>query len=409
MKTKKWIKIITVLITLTVLTGGGVYAYQTFKPSTVSAATEQIKTVVSTKGDILIAISADGTSRFSTTNLNFKSSGTISEILVASGDKVAAGASLAKLGIDNLQSQVTQAKANYESAVAKLDKLKNGPTAGEIAAKQAAINAAKQAVTIETKIYNEKKTLYNDGKLSYSELLGEQAKLESAKGQLKSAEYALTLLKQVDPQDIVVAEQLVNQTKAALDMAVYNLESVNLKAPAAGTILTVNGKVGENAATSTQNSAFIVMTDTDTVFLDAEIFEDDISKVEMGQLVDIEFNALVGEEFTGKVVSIAGLATTDSSGIIKYEVTVAMDKVDPRIRSGMTANLAFIFQKANNVVTIPNEAVKRIDRQSVVEVKLADGTIENRIISTGLTDGTRVEVVSGLNAGETLVIRKAVG
>lgn len=406
MKTKKWIKISAVLIILAILAGGGVYAYQALEPTTLSAATEQIKTIVSTKGDILIAISADGTSRFSTTNLNFKSSGTISEIMVAAGDKVSAGTALAKLSIDNLQSQVEQAKANYESAVAKLDNLKSGPTRDEIAAKQAAINAAKQAVTIGTEIYNEKMTLYNDGKLSYVEILGEQAKLESAKGQLKAAEYALALLKQVVPQDVTVAEQLVNQTEAALAMALNNLESVTLKAPAAGTVLTVNGKVGENTSTAAQNSGFIVMTDMDTVFLDVQIFEDDISKVEMGQLVDIEFNALVGEEFTGKISGIASLATADSSGIIKYNVTVTMDKVDPRIRSGMTANLELIFQKANDVVTISNEAVKRVDRESVVEVQLADGTFEDRIITTGLTDGTRVEVVSGLNAGETLVIRK---
>ena len=85
-----------------------------------------------------------------------------------------------------------------------------------------------------------------------------------------------------------------------------------------------------------------------------------------------------------------------------------MDKSDERIRSGMTASLSLIFQKAAGVVTIPNEAVKRVDRTSVVEVRNTDGTTEIRKISTGLTDGVRVEVTEGLKAGETLVIRKAV-
>lgn len=410
MKTKKWIKVTIFLTILAILTSGGVYAYMTYYPTTVSAATEQIKTVTSTKGDILIAISADGVSRYSVTSLNFRSSGTIADILVQAGQKVAKGETLAKLSIENLQNQVVQAKANDQSAVAKLEKLKIGPSSAEIAAKQAAIDSAKRTVTIETSIYREKETLYNDGKISYSEFLAQKSKLESVKGQLKSAESQLTLLKQIDANDVIVAEQLVSQMKAALDMAVNNLESINLKAPVDGIILSVNGKVGENAATSTasQGSAFIVMADSEKMYLDAEIFEDDIGKVQLNQLADISFNAMTGEKFTGKVVNIANLATTDSTGIIKYTVTIAMDKADERIRSGMTAGLALVFEKASNVVTIPNEAVKRVDRNSVVEVQNADGTTEIRKISTALTDGTRVEVTAGLTVGEKLIIRKAV-
>lgn len=409
MKMKKSLKVITFLIILAVLTGGGVYAFQTYSLAAQPTPTEQVKTATSTKGDILIGISADGVSRFSVTSLNFKSSGVISEVLVQQGQRVAKGDVLARLNVDNLQNQVAQAEANYQSALAKLEKLKNGPGSAEISAKQAAIDTAKRTVTIETDIYREKERLYNEGKASLSEFLAQKSKLESAKGQLKSAESQMTLLKQIDPSDVIVAEQLVNQTKAALDMAVVNLDGISLKAPTGGFILSVNGKPGESAtAASSQGGAFIVMADSDLIYLDADVFEDDVGKVQIGQKVDIAFNAIPGENLAGTVASLSSLASTDSSGIVKYKVTIVMDKSDERIRSGMTASLSLIFQKAAGVVTIPNEAVKRVDRTSVVEVRNTDGTTEIRKISTGLTDGVRVEVTEGLKAGETLVIRKAV-
>jgi len=272
-----------------------------------------------------------------------------------------------------------------------------------------AIDSAKRTVTIETDIYREKERLYNEGKIALSEFLAQKSKLESVKGQLKSAESQMALLKQIDPNDIVVAEQLVSQTKAALDMAVVNLDGISLKAPTDGVILAINGKPGENATSaSSQSGALIVMTDSDLIYLDADVFEDDVSKVQIGQKVDIDFNAMPGESLSGTVSALSSLASTDSSGIVKYKVTIVMDKSDERVRSGMTASLSLIFEKASGVVTIPNEAVKRVDRTSVVEVKNTDGTTELRKISTGLTDGVRVEVVDGLKAGETLVVRKAV-
>jgi len=409
MKMKKGLKWVTFLVILAVLTGGGVFVYQTYVQASQPVPTEQVKTVTSTKGDILIGISADGVSRFSVTSLNFKSSGIISEILVQPGQRVSKGDILAKLNVENLQNQVAQAEANYQSALAKLEKLKNGPSSAEITAKQVAIDSAKRTVTIETDIYREKERLYNEGKIALSEFLAQKSKLESVKGQLKSAESQMALLKQIDPNDIVVAEQLVSQTKAALDMAVVNLDGISLKAPTDGVILAINGKPGENATSaSSQSGALIVMTDSDLIYLDADVFEDDVSKVQIGQKVDIDFNAMPGESLSGTVSALSSLASTDSSGIVKYKVTIVMDKSDERVRSGMTASLSLIFEKASGVVTIPNEAVKRVDRTSVVEVKNTDGTTELRKISTGLTDGVRVEVVDGLKAGETLVVRKAV-
>lgn len=409
MKKVKLFKAVSILLVLAVLAGGVYLGSRLLFPAKVTAAAEPLKTAVSTRGDVLIAVSADGISRLSVTSLGFRSSGTIAEIKVQEGQAVKAGDILASLGIDNLQNQVAQAQANFDAATAKLAKLQAGPSASEIAVKQAAIDAAKQSVYYEYKIVAEKQALYDDGKTSYADLLAEKSKLESAKGQQKAAEYSLTLLKQIDPNDVIVAEQLVSQMKAAMDMAIYNLESVRLKAPATGTILTVNGKVGETAsATATAQNAFIIMTDSDKVYLDAAVYEDDISKIEMGMAVDITFNAFPGDKFSGKVVSISRIAVTDASGIIKYTVGVVLDKADDRIRSGMTASLALIFQKAANAVTIPNEAVVRIERSSMVEVMLADGTTEMRKVSTGLTDGTRVEVTTGLNAGETVVLRKVV-
>lgn len=409
-KSKGWVIFLVIVLAGGLLSGGWYY----FNNKNVEAANgvkQEIKTVTSIKGDILVAISADGISKHATTNLNFKNNGIVEDIFVKEGQLVNRGTVLAKVTTENLHYQVEQAEANYNGAMAKLEKLKSSPSSTELALKELAVENARNSLGIAEEVFALKEELYNEEKLSQLEYLAEKSKLENAKVQLKTAEIQLEAVKQIDPNDLKVAEEAMNQAKAALDIAKKNLDNVYLRAPEKGVVLSINGKKGENSTVTTGgqlSTGFIVLGEEQQIYVEANILEDDIGQIELDQKVMVSFDAVFGENFDGTVSSIANTATVEQSGITTYKVQVKLDNYDVRIKGGMSASLSFIFARALDVVSISNEAVKRLDGSTVVEIQLPDGNTEMRKIKTGLTDGVRVEVAEGLEAGETIVIRKTV-
>lgn len=403
--------IAVVIVALFVFTG--VYVYKSINADAVSDE-EQTKTVTVSKKDIKIAISSDGKSSYPVFNANFKTNGIVKEIYVKEGQKINAGEKLAKLDTQNLEYQLQQATANYNSALAKYNKVKSGPSSVEVNAKQIAVTNAKNALAISQESYDFKLQQFNDGKVSEIEVLTEKSKLESAKAQISTTDAQLKIIKYTDSNDLTVASEAVNQTKAALDIAKNNVSESIIISPSSGIILSINGKTGEVVSTSgtsqTQGEAqgFIVIANMDSITVESSVLEDDINVIKLKQSVEVNFNALQDETFTGVVTLISSNPIIDQSGIVTYKVYITIEKGNENIKLGMTAGLSFIIQQVKNVVIAPNEAIKRIDGVSSVEILKSDGTSNFKKIETGLTDGINVEIKSGLKEGDKILIRKVV-
>lgn len=403
--------IVVAVVTLFVLTG--VYIYKSINADAVSNV-EQTKSVTASRKDIKIAISSDGKASYPVFNVNFKASGIVKEIYVKEGQKINAGDKLAKLDTLNLEYQLQQATANYNSALAKYNKVKSGPSSVEVNAKQIAVDNAKNALAISQESYDFKLQQFNDAKLSESELLAEKSKLESSKAQKSSADAQLRITKYTDSNDLTVAKEAVNQTKAALDIAKNNISESIIVSPSSGIILSINGKSGEavsssgTSQTQGESQGFITIANIDNITVESSVLEDDINIIKLNQPVEVNFNALQDETFTGAVTLISSNPIIDQSGIVTYKVYITIEKGNENIKLGMTAGLSFIIEQVKNVVIAPNEAIKRIDGASSVEILNSDGTSNFKKIETGLTDGINVEIKTGLKVGDKILIRKVV-
>jgi len=135
----------------------------------------------------------------------------------------------------------------------------------------------------------------------------------------------------------------------------------------------------------------------------ASINEGDISDLEAGQSIraNIEAIGLIGLE--GKVTGLGAVPKIDNSGIVSYTVTAVLDKPNERIFDGMSAFVTFIKKEKTNVLLISNKAIFIEEGKQYVQVRKADGTIEKRPITAGLSNGSQSEVIEGLEAGETVV------
>ncbi len=175
-------------------------------------------------------------------------------------------------------------------------------------------------------------------------------------------------------------------------------------APIDGEIIARSVEPGQTVAA---NEKLFVMSDR--LIIQAQIDETDIGRVKVGQRTELTLDAYPTEVVTGRVDAIAYEATTVNN-VTMYYVDILPDHVPPFMRSGMTANIQVITAMTNNALVLPTAAVQMEGKSASVQRPDPSGsdrpiTVK---IGTGLSDGKRVEITSGLNEGDkvsTVVVR----
>jgi len=125
--------------------------------------------------------------------------------------------------------------------------------------------------------------------------------------------------------------------------------------------------------------------------------------VQVGQSVALTFDAISGKNYEGKVVQVAQ-AGEDVLGAVKFTVTVELTDADTSVKPGMTAAVNITVQQLNDVLLVPNRAVRLVDNQRVIYV-LADGQAKQVKVNLGASSDTMSEVVSSdLKAGDLIIL-----
>jgi HlyD family secretion protein len=423
-----------------------------------SSNIDQYQTVEAVKGELVATIGATGTVRsYQTSMLIWQTTGTIGSINVAPGDKVNAGDVLASLektslpqtiimaqadlvnaqnALDNLKVSTSStaqaelnlvtAQKNYYSAKATLDNLKaknKGSTSEAVQNAQAQVTLAQNRLNgaqtyfdyvknlgqddpnyaaAYTALYNAQQALKSaQNNLNYyllvpsgRDIAEASAKVDVAKAQLDDAQRQWDKLKDGPAaSDIAAAQARVDAATATLNMA-------RLTAPFSGTVTEVNGLIGDQVSPATQA---IRIDDLSHMQMDVQVSEVDINSVQVGQSVALTFDAISGKNYEGKVVQVAQ-AGEDVLGAVKFTVTVELTDADTSVKPGMTAAVNITVQQLNDVLLVPNRAVRLVDNQRVIYV-LADGQAKQVKVNLGASSDTMSEVVSSdLKAGDLIIL-----
>jgi len=230
-----------------------------------------------------------------------------------------------------------------------------------------------------------------------------QANLETAEAALEKSRDELAL-KEAGPRqvDIDLAEAEVRQAQANVLQMMEKINKAILKAPVDGVITAVEKEPGEIAQA---NSVVISMINTGRFQVEVNVSETEIAKVKLGNKVLMTLDALgPDEEFTGQIIKIDP-AETVISGVIYYKATSVFDTEDERIKSGMTVNLDIRTDAKENVLYLPYYVIKERNGEKYVLV-LEDGEITERVVKTGLEGETRVEILEGVEQGESVVMER---
>ncbi len=234
-------------------------------------------------------------------------------------------------------------------------------------------------------------------------LLNAQNAINTAQSGLDQANASLALKQAAArPEDVAAARAQILSASGQVQAASAAIENGLVRAPADGTITSIDVKVGEQA---TPGKSAIVLQDVNNLHVEANISEANIANVKPGQEVGFTFDALGSDrKFKGTVATIDP-ASTVVSGVVNYKVTASLEKLE-EIKPGMTANMTVLVATKENVLAVPTRAVLSHDNKKFVRVvdDQKKKTYHEVEVETGMeADGGIVEITSGLSDGQQIV------
>ena len=313
--------------------------------------------------------------------MHAKVSGYVRKINVDIGDRVKTGQVLAVLEVPELMAQVQGAAAGVRHSQQEVARAQNDLVRDE--AQFAALHANAQRM--------EDANRARPGLIAQQELDDAQAKDRAAAAQVESAKSALSASK----QQLEMAQANNSQVTAMSDYT-------RIIAPFDGVVTWRYADTGAlvQAGTSNSNSAPVVkLAQVNLLRLRVPVPESLAATVRAGQPVDVAVQA-TGEHFTGKVTRYTD-SLDRTTRTMQVEIDVANDSY--KLQPGMYANVALQTQSRADALTIPIQAVHNNDKTMVLLVD-QQNRVQSREIKTGLEDPVRVEVISGLNEGDRVIV-----
>lgn len=232
-----------------------------------------------------------------------------------------------------------------------------------------------------------------------------------AQTRLKEAqEYYNVLTGDPMPED-TTNESLIalKQAKSNLEDAQANLDGTKIVAPFAGTIMQVNASGGDTAAFNSTESGvvnaaqIIVIDDTSKPYLDVYWDESDWSLLKVGTAVEITFDDLPDQVFSGKITEVdSDLYATDSSTAIRGEVSLDSSYADLNLPVGASASVEAVSQRAENAIYVPIEALHDLGTGQYAVFVLTNGEPKVRMVEVGLQTAQYAQITSGLEPGDVV-------
>ena len=355
---------ITIAIAAIVVIGAALFFFMGKKENTnVGFETAKVQTAT-----ITTSVTATGTIEpVTSVTVGTQVSGIVSHLYVDYNSTVKKGQVIAELDRTNLMSELNSAKANFSSAQSEMQYQRGN--------------------------YQRYQALYKKGLVSADEY--ESAKL--------SYDRAV--------ESVKTAQQSVARAKT-------NLGYATITSPIDGVVLSKAVEEGQTVAASFNTpELFTIAQDLTNMQVVADVDEADIADVKEGAKVTFTVDAYPDDVFQGSVTQVRQSATT-TNNVVTYEVVISAPNSDLKLKPGLTANVTITTNEKANVCAVPvkalrfnpneimlspDEKIVNCDAKNKVWVKQGQ-TIRAIAVETGISDGTLTEIISGLKAGETVII-----
>jgi len=207
-------------------------------------------------------------------------------------------------------------------------------------------------------------------------------------------------------QDVRQAEDAATTAAKVADYDKAQVDKSEIRSPIDGTVLQLNVQQGETVAAGLSAPTVITVADLDRLEVEDYVSEEDIGKVKIGQKATVVVDSFPSTPFSGAVQKIYA-GSTIQQNVVTYDVVVSISDPTHRLRPDMTSTVNIIVGQRSNVLMVPSVAIQLGTNGSTVNVmKTVDGKLQMVAVpvKTGGTDGVNVEILSGLNEGDTVVL-----
>ncbi|HEY2931295.1 MAG TPA: efflux RND transporter periplasmic adaptor subunit [Acidobacteriota bacterium] len=404
---KKLLLALSVIVVLAAFS----YLYFFSEPKVVSASEVKVETGTSRNGNTVLTVSGYVVAHHKIA-VGAKVMGRVAWIGVEKGDKVQKGQTLVKLEDDEYTAQVNQARANVAAAEARADQLHAGYRPQEKLQARASVLQAEANLKNAEEDYRRIERLFHEGVVPKADLDRATAQRDVARAQLESARQA-SAITEIGPraEEIRAADAQLRQMKAALDYALTQLASTEIKAPVSGTVLQRIVERGEMVTPSAfgesgARTSVVSLADLNDLQIELDISQADFARLKMGQRCEITPEAFSNLKYSGYIAEIAPEADRAKATV---QVKVKVEKPDERLRPEMNARVNFLDdEKPSGPATrvsrplVPKAAVIKKDNSDFVFV-IKGNRVEQRLVRLAEQRGDFYYVIEGLSGGESVV------
>jgi HlyD family secretion protein len=448
----KW-KVTTGLIGSVIALGGVVASVRWSRSAQVTVQTATVN-----RGDLTSVVTASGEIKPRTyTNLGANAQGRITDLMVKEGDPVHRGQVVARIESIQANADVQAQRASVASAEADSSASEAGLKVQDdtIRTQQATIERTKSDLDLARINFERYDQLYKSGVAPKSDYDQRKSAYDSQVAGLREAELRLDQLRSQRAQSlaqITSAQRRVTQAQAGLTRVNDILEKHDVVAPLDGIVTNLPVQIGETVVPGVQNSAASsVMTVADMSLITAEVKVDetDIVNLKIGQKADVTIDAVPDRTFSGHVIEIGNTAILRSTGQVAsssatssteakdFKVVVALDDPPNTIRPGLSCTAKIVVATRKEVLAIPIQALtvrqkgdledaaasaskqkQKDNGQAPVDLAaekhrreevtgvfvIVNQKAEFKKVDTGITGSTDIEVLSGVQPGEQIVI-----
>jgi HlyD family secretion protein len=407
------------LIVLVVLIGAGAwYWFGIKKPDA-----PQYRTATLEKGRLIASVSATGTLvPVVSVQVGSQVSGQLKEVLVDFNSQVSKNQLIARIDPESFEYRVRQSQADLDAARAQV-----ATQHANIAAQRAALSQVEVTLADARRDLERKEQLSDKKFLSPAEVDKARAMVNSLVEQQKSA------VAQVDVARANAgnAAAMVKQREAALSQARVDLERTSIRSPVSGIVIKRSVDKGQTVAASLQApELFVIAEDLTDMRVDTAIDESEIGKIKIGQRATFTVDAFPGKTFEGEVRKVRKSAQVVSN-VVTYLVDVSAPNPELQLLPGMTANVRVVTDTFEDVLKVPNAAIRfrppqssddkpgkskrsegdksgrgngRPDPTSSTIYVLKKGELKAIPVKTGASDGKMVQVTGeGVTEGMEVV------
>lgn len=329
------------------------------------------------------------------------------------GDRVARGQTLCVISTGEIEAEVREARADFIKAKKKYIELDQWDKTPDVSKARRDVSQAKSQLSQAESKLKEDKTLLDAGIIPRSEYESTLQDLEDKKMQFTSSRENLrAVLDKGDSDYFEIAQMELENARAKMEAAEAKLAKATITAPVDGIAIQPVPKDKEETAISTgmvvtEGQTLVSVASVEGLSITTEVDELDINSLETGQPVKVTGDAFPGISLNGRIAQLSSRA--NDGQVPTFTATIRLrdlpDHVEDKVRLGMTANMAVQTYSNPKALLVPLSAVSRAGGKEVVHVSDKDGTVHEVEVKTGFTTLTEVEILSGLKAGDTIVVR----